>query len=81
MLKSVLRSENQGNFVKRIFVIAIFSSGMPDLTALDRSTWEVIQQEIAGSKLVVIPGARHFSNVEQQGAFNAAITAFLAEQV
>jgi len=42
---------------------------------------EVIQQEIAGSKLVVIPGARHFSNVEQQGAFNAAITAFLAEQV
>jgi len=42
---------------------------------------EVIQQKIAGSKLVVIPGARHFSNVEQQGAFNAAITAFLAEQV
>ena len=42
---------------------------------------EVIQQKIAGSKLVVIPGARHFSNVEQHGAFNAAITAFLAEQV
>jgi 3-oxoadipate enol-lactonase len=42
---------------------------------------EVIQQKITGSKLVVIPGARHFSNVEQQAVFNAAITAFLAEQV
>ena len=46
MFKSVLRSENQGNFVKRIFVIAIFSLGTSLLTAQNRSTWEVIQQEI-----------------------------------
>lgn len=39
---------------------------------------ELIHRQIAGSELVVIPDALHFSNVEQQGAFNDALTGFLA---
>ena len=38
----------------------------------------VIHERIAGSELVVIAGALHLSNVEQAGAFNAALTGFLA---
>ena len=42
---------------------------------------ELINRQIAGSELVVIPDALHFSNVEQQGAFNDALTGFLARCV
>tara|TARA_Y100000588_G_scaffold54228_1_gene51406 strand:- start:7139 stop:7927 length:789 start_codon:yes stop_codon:yes gene_type:complete len=45
------------------------------------SAHEVIQGEIVGSELIVLPGARHFSNVEQQGAFNEAIATFLKAQL
>jgi len=45
------------------------------------SAHEVIQGEIVGSDLIVLPGARHFSNVEQQGAFNKAISTFLKAQL
>jgi 3-oxoadipate enol-lactonase len=36
-----------------------------------------IQERIAGSKLVVLPAARHFTNVEQKDAFNEALLNFL----
>ena len=39
---------------------------------------EVIRDRIAGSELVVLPDALHFSNVEQEGPFNDALTGFLA---
>ena len=45
------------------------------------SAHEVIQGEIVGSELIVLPGARHFSNVEQQSAFNEAISTFLKVQL
>ena len=45
------------------------------------SAHEVIQGEIVGSELIVLPGARHFSNDEQQGAFNKAISIFLKAQL
>jgi len=38
---------------------------------------EAIQAGIPGAKLTVIPNASHISNIEQAGAFNAALTAFL----
>jgi len=38
---------------------------------------EAIQARIAGSKLVVLPAARHLSNIEQSGAFNEALMDFL----
>lgn len=40
---------------------------------------EVIHENIDGSKLVILPDARHFSNVEQQDAFNKVLAEFLAE--
>lgn len=39
---------------------------------------EFMHAGIAGSKLVVLPSAAHLSNIEQAGAFNAAVTEFLA---
>ncbi len=38
---------------------------------------KVWQQRITGSELVVIPHAGHLSNLENSGAFNAAVTDFL----
>ena len=38
---------------------------------------EVIHQAIPGSELVIIPDASHLSNLEQPGAFNAALLRFL----
>ncbi|MCZ6628420.1 MAG: alpha/beta hydrolase, partial [SAR324 cluster bacterium] len=36
-----------------------------------------IQSRIAGSNLVVLPEAAHFSNMEQAGPFNEALLEFL----
>ena len=38
---------------------------------------EAMQTRIAGSKLVVLPAARHLSNIEQAEAFNNALIQFL----
>ncbi len=38
---------------------------------------EAMQARISGSKLVVLPDARHLSNIEQSGAFNEALMDFL----
>lgn len=40
---------------------------------------EAIQARIAGSKLVVLPAARHLSNIEQSGAFNETLMDFLSQ--
>ena len=40
---------------------------------------EVMHEKIAGSELVVIPNALHFSNVEQKDAFNNAYMGFLGK--
>ena len=37
----------------------------------------LIQENLRGSRLVVIPAAAHLSNIEQPAAFNDAITSFL----
>ena len=42
---------------------------------------QVIHEKIAGSRLVILPNALHFSNVEQQDAFNHALLSFLDEQI
>ena len=38
---------------------------------------EAMQERIEGSELVVLPAARHLSNIEQSGAFNEALMGFL----
>ena len=40
---------------------------------------QVMHEKIAGSELVVIPNALHFSNVEQKDAFNDAYMGFLGK--
>jgi 3-oxoadipate enol-lactonase len=40
---------------------------------------EAMQERIVGSKLVVLPAARHLSNIEQSGAFNEALMDFLTK--
>ncbi|MEJ2284646.1 MAG: 3-oxoadipate enol-lactonase [Desulfobacterales bacterium] len=40
---------------------------------------EAMHAQIAGSKLVILPGARHLSNIEQAEAFNTALMEFLLE--
>jgi 3-oxoadipate enol-lactonase len=44
------------------------------------SASQAIHERISNSKLVVLPSARHLSNVEQTEAFNAALLTFLKNQ-
>jgi len=44
------------------------------------SASQAIHERIAGSKLVILPSARHLSNVEQAEAFNMALLTFLKNQ-
>jgi 3-oxoadipate enol-lactonase len=44
------------------------------------SASEAIHERISHSKLVILPSARHLSNVEQTEAFNAALLSFLKNQ-
>ncbi len=39
---------------------------------------EAIHERIAGSRLVILPGARHLSNIEQGEAFNKSLMHFLS---
>ena len=41
---------------------------------------EAIQERIAGSHLVILPSARHLSNIEQAEAFNQSLIEFLLKQ-
>ncbi len=43
------------------------------------SASEAMHERISNSKLVILPSARHLSNVEQAGAFNTALLKFLKE--
>jgi 3-oxoadipate enol-lactonase len=41
---------------------------------------EAIHERIAGSRLVILPSARHLSNIEQAEAFNKSLMGFLLQQ-
>ena len=41
---------------------------------------EAIRERIAGSRLVILPSARHLSNIEQAEAFNKSLMGFLLQQ-
>ncbi|HUL30104.1 MAG TPA: 3-oxoadipate enol-lactonase [Thermodesulfobacteriota bacterium] len=57
-----------------LIIVGEDDPGMPVPSA------EGMHQRIAGSRLAVLPSARHLSNVEQAGAFNAALLEFLKGQ-
>jgi 3-oxoadipate enol-lactonase len=41
---------------------------------------EAIHERIAGSQLIILPTARHLSNIEQAEAFNQSMMSFLLQQ-
>jgi pimeloyl-ACP methyl ester carboxylesterase len=41
---------------------------------------EAIHERIAGSQLIILPAARHLSNIEQAEAFNQSMMSFLLQQ-
>jgi 3-oxoadipate enol-lactonase len=40
---------------------------------------EAMHERIAGSQLVILPSARHLSNIEQADAFNKSLLGFLLQ--
>ena len=57
-----------------LIIVGEDDPGMPVSAA------EAMQARIKDSKLVIIPSARHLSNVEQPAAFNAALVGFLRKK-
>jgi 3-oxoadipate enol-lactonase len=58
--------------IPTLIVVGEEDPGTPVSAARD------IQGRIVDSKLVILPGARHLSSVEQAGAFNQAVLEFLS---
>ncbi len=67
------------NYLERLYEIRIPTLIMvgEDDPGTPVSASEAMHQRIPNSKLVIIPGARHLSNVEQSETFNAHLLAFL----
>jgi 3-oxoadipate enol-lactonase len=70
------------NYLDRISAIKIPTLIMvgKDDPGTPVSASKAMHERITGSKLVVLPSARHLSNVEQTEAFNAALLEFLKAQ-
>lgn len=66
--------------IRQIQVPTLIVVGDQDVATVPAKA-ERIHAQIAGSRLVVIPGAGHTSTVEEPEAVNNALLAFLAEQV
>ena len=60
-----------------IAVPALVVVGADDTPFLAASDY--MAGKIPGARKVVIPGAGHAANIDQPGAFNAAVLGFLAE--
>ena len=67
------------NYLKRLHEIKLPTLIMvgEDDPGTPVSASQAIHERITDSKLVILPSARHLSNVEQAEAFNAALLAFL----
>lgn len=57
----------------------VIAAGDDPVTPLDHA--QAIRDRIAGARLHVVEGQRHFSNVELPGPFNAALTGWLETQL
>jgi pimeloyl-ACP methyl ester carboxylesterase len=44
------------------------------------SASEAMHKQLSNSKLVILPSARHLSNIEQAEAFNTTLLKFLKDQ-
>lgn len=71
-----LTTFNRRDDTARIAAPTLLLAGEKDPLAPPR-TMERMQQQIAGSRLVVLPGAGHLAHLEYPAAFNAAVRDFL----
>jgi pimeloyl-ACP methyl ester carboxylesterase len=78
-LTAMAERDDQTTLLSRIVSPTLIICGRHDtITPLQDS--EMMQREIAGSKLVVIEDAGHVSNLEQPEQFNRALLEFLQKQ-
>ena len=71
-----LTTFNRRDDTGRITAPTLLIAGEKDPLAPPK-TMERMQQQIAGSRLVVLPGAGHLAHLEYPAAFNAALVPFL----
>ena len=71
-----IRDMDQRESIKSITVPTLVIVGEQD-PGTPVSAAQAIHERIAGSRLLVIPEAAHFVHMEQEAAFNAAMTGFL----
>lgn len=71
-----LTTFNRRDDTARIAAPTLLVAGEKDPLAPPK-TMERMQQQIAGSRLVVLPGAGHLAHLEYPAAFNAAVRDFL----
>lgn len=78
-LRGMATRADRTPMLAQITVPTLIITGSAD-DMIPPSESEAMAAAITGSKLVVIPGAGHLSNVEAPDAFNAAVREFIAER-
>lgn len=77
-LRGMAQRRDQTSFLSRVVAPALIVVGREDMiTPLAES--ELMRREIGGSRLEVIEGAGHVSNIEQPEKFNSALGKFLRD--
>ncbi len=75
-VQGVIERDGTDDQLDRISVPTLILVGDQDVATVPAKS-ERMHQRIAGSKLVIIPGAGHSSTIEEPAAVNAALEAFL----
>ncbi|HVG33531.1 MAG TPA: alpha/beta fold hydrolase [Pyrinomonadaceae bacterium] len=75
-LRGMALRSDQTHFLASILAPTLILVGSEDQLTPPADA-ELIRREIRGSRLVVIPGAAHVSNLERPAEFNRALTEFL----
>lgn len=76
-LRGMAVRHDQTDFLEEIFVPTLILVGSEDKLTPPKDA-ELMRREIRGSRLSVIEGASHLSNLERPGEFNRALLDFLA---
>jgi len=75
-LRGMAARPDRSEWIKSINIPTLIVTGSAD-TLVPAAESEAMARAIAGSKLVVIPGAAHLSNIEDPEAFNTAVGKFI----
>ena len=76
-LRGMAARPDRSEWIKSINVPTLIITGSAD-TLIPPGESELMSRAIPGSRLVVVPDVSHLSNVENPGAFNAAVREFLS---